>query len=71
MLTGENFAPRLAWANSVTKTDFDKKLKSLNKKTNSNKTKHLIDENEFIKKHLIQSIFGVKVILKMMVLKNI
>ena len=71
MLTAENFAARLAWANSVAKTDFDKKLKSLSKKVNSNKTKYLIDENESIKKHLNQSIFGVKVLLKMMILKNI
>ena len=47
--TKENFAARLAQANLVTKTDFDAKLTSLNKKTNSNKRKHLLIENEFIK----------------------
>ena len=31
--------------NIVTKTDFDAKLKSLNKKLNPNKTKHLLIEN--------------------------
>ena len=31
-LTAENFAARLAQANLVTKTDFDNKLSSLNKK---------------------------------------
>ena len=31
-LTAENFAARLAQANIVTKTDFDNKLSSLNKK---------------------------------------
>ena len=79
-LTAENFAPRLAEANLTTisdianfvnKTDFDEKLNNLNKKVTSNKTKHLPVKNEFKKnyKHLIQSIFVVKVILKMMVLK--
>ena len=46
-LTAENFADRLAQANLVTKTDFDDKLKNLNKKTNSSKTKHVLFENEF------------------------
>ena len=46
-LTAENFAARLAQVNLVTKTDFDDKLINLNKKTNSNKTKHLIVENKF------------------------
>ena len=45
-LTAENFAARLAQANSVTKTDFDNKLSNLNKKINSNKTKHFLVENE-------------------------
>ena len=34
-LTAENFAARLKQANLITKTDFDDKLKSLNKKINS------------------------------------
>ena len=45
-LTVENFAARLAQANLVTKTDFDDKLKNLNKKINTNKTKHVLAENE-------------------------
>ena len=45
-LTGENVAARLTQENLVTKTDFAAKLKSLNKKINSNKTKHLLAENE-------------------------
>ena len=48
-LTTENFAARLAQANLVTKTDFDTKLTSLNKKINSNKTKHLTVKNELKK----------------------
>ena len=54
--TGENFAARLAEANLATKsdisnvvnkTDFDDKLKNSNKNVTSNKTKHLLVENEF------------------------
>ena len=41
-LTAENFAARLAQANLITKTNFNAKLSSLNKKITSNKTKHLI-----------------------------
>ena len=57
-LTAENFAARLAQANVATKsdivnfvdkTDFDDKLKNLNKKVASNKTKHLLVENELKK----------------------
>ena len=40
------FTARLAQADLVTKTDFDTKLKSLNRKINSNKTKHLLVENK-------------------------
>ena len=39
--TAEIFATRLAVANLITKTDFDSKPISLNKKINSNKTKHV------------------------------
>ena len=46
-LTEKFFAARLAQINLVTKTDFDNKLINLSKKINSNKTKHLIVENEF------------------------
>ena len=43
------FNARLAQANLITKTDFDAKLPSLNRKITSNKTKHLLVENEFKK----------------------
>ena len=45
-LSVENFGARLAQANVTTKTDFDVTLSSLNRKITSNKTKHLIVENE-------------------------
>ena len=54
-LTAENFAARLAQenltnkngiANFVKKTDFDNKLRNLNKKITSNKTKYALFENE-------------------------
>ena len=54
-LTSENFSARLAEANlarkndivnSVKKADFDDKLKDLNKKGTSNKTKHVLAEND-------------------------
>ena len=48
-LTAENFAARLAQANLITKTDFNVKLSSLNEKITSNKTKHLLVENELKK----------------------
>ena len=45
-ITAEHFAARLAQANLVTKINFDNELIKLNKKTNSNKTKHVLVENE-------------------------
>ena len=54
-LTSENFSARLAPANLASKndipnfvkmTDFDDKLKNLNKNVTSNKTKHVLVENE-------------------------
>ena len=54
-LEAENFATRLAQANLVTKADFDTKIKCLNRKINSNKTKHVLAENELkIFKHLFK-----------------
>ena len=47
--TAEDFAARSAQATLVTKTDFDTKLIILNKKNYSNKTKHLLAENELKK----------------------
>ena len=43
------FNPRLAQANLITKTDFDTKISSLGRKITSNKTKHLLVENELKK----------------------
>ena len=48
-LTAKKFATRLKQANLVTKTDFDNKLTSLNRKIVSNKTKNLLTENELKK----------------------
>ena len=45
-LAADVFNARLAQASLVTKTDFDAKLSSLNEKTISNKTKHVLVENE-------------------------
>ena len=41
----------------MTKTDFDDKLKSLNQKINSNKTKHLFVEDELKKLQTLDSIY--------------
>ena len=56
-LAVENFATRLAQANLVTKANFDGKLKNLTKNINSNKTKHLIVENDFKKLETFDSIY--------------
>ena len=40
------FTARLSQADLVTKTDFDTKLQSLNKRITSSKTNHLLVENE-------------------------
>ena len=56
-LTAENFAARLAQANLITKTDFDAKLSSLNRKITSNKTKHLLVENQLKKLETFDSIY--------------
>ena len=42
----ENVASRLAQAKLAKKKDIDDKLKNLNKKVTSNKTKHVFVENE-------------------------
>ena len=41
----------------ITKTDFDDKLRSLNQKINSNKTKHLLVEKELKKAQTLDSIY--------------
>ena len=48
-LAARVFTVRLVQANLVAKTDFDDKLRCLNEKTNSKKTKHLLTENELKK----------------------
>ena len=48
-LAASVFNARLAQANLITKTDFDAKLSSLNRKVTSNKSKHLLVENELKK----------------------
>ena len=45
-LAASVFYARLAQANLITKTDFEAKLSSLNRKITSNKTKHILVENE-------------------------
>ena len=55
--TAEVFVARLAQANLITKTDFYNKLISLNKKINSNKTKHGLANNEFKKLQTFDSIY--------------
>ena len=48
-LTAEVFTASLKQANLMTKTDFNTRLISLNKKINSNKRKHVLLENKFKK----------------------
>ena len=48
-LAADVFNARLAQANLITKTGFDAKLLSLNRKITQNKTKHLLVENELNK----------------------
>ena len=48
-MTASSFNAGLAQENSITKTDFDAKLSSLNRKFTVNKKKHLLVENELKK----------------------
>ena len=48
---------RLAQADLVTKTDFNNKLSSLNRKIISNKTKNLVTENELKKLKTFDSVY--------------
>ena len=48
-LAADVFNARLAQASLITKADFDAKLSSLNRKITSNKSKHLLVENELKK----------------------
>ena len=45
-LAANVFNARLAQANLITKTDFDAKLPSLNRKITANKTKHFLNDND-------------------------
>ena len=45
-LAADVFNARITQANLITKTDFDAKLSSLNRKIAKNKTDHLIVKNE-------------------------
>ena len=56
-LAASVFNARLAQANLVSKTDFDAKLSSLNRKITSNKTKHLLVENELKRLKIFDSIY--------------
>ena len=49
LIAANIFNARLAQANLITKTDFDAKLSSLNRKITANKSKHLLVENELKK----------------------
>ena len=46
-----NWATKDYIADFVRDRDFDNKLKNLNKNVTSNKSQHILDENEFIKLH--------------------
>ena len=59
-LTAENFCcniitSKIDIANLVRKSDFNDKIKNLNKKISSNKTKHMFVENEFKKLQIFDS----------------
>ena len=56
-LTVDVFNARLAQANLMTKTDFNARLSSLNRKITSNKSKHLLVENELRKLKTFDSSF--------------
>ena len=71
-LDADVFNVRIAEEKLITKTDFDAKLSSLNKKNTSNKTKHLLFENELNElKTFDSSYLSVKVVLMKMVHKII
>ena len=72
MTIAEVFDAWLAWANLVTKTDFDTELKSLNQKlTQIKQNIYLLKMNWKSYKHFIQFIVEAKLILKKMVDKII
>ena len=66
------FNARLAQKNLISKTDFDAKLSSLNRKVTVNKAKHLLVENELKKLKTFDSSYSLaKVILNEMMHKII
>ena len=72
ILAADVFNARLAPVNLITKTDFDVKRSSLNRKVTTNKSKHLLVENELKKLKIFDSsYFMAKVVLKKMVHKII
>ena len=71
-LAADVFNARLAEKNLITKTNFGAKLSNLNKNITSDKTKHLLIENEFKKLiSLVQFVSEEKVILEKMAHKII
>ena len=54
-LAADVFNARLAQANLITKTEFDSKLSSLNRKITKNKTDHLLVQNELNKLNTFDS----------------
>ena len=54
-LTADVFNARLAQAKLITKPEFDSKLSNFNRKITSNKTKHLLVENELNKLKIFDS----------------
>ena len=59
-LAADVFHARLAQAKLITKTQFDSKLSSLNRKITSNKTKHLLVENELNQLKTFHSIYFIE-----------
>ena len=70
-LAADVFNGRLAQANLITKTNFDAKLLSLNRKITENKTENLLVKNQLKLKTFDSSYFISRVILKKMVHKII
>ena len=57
LLAARVFNATLAQANLITKTVFDTRLQSLNKRITSNKTKHLLTENELKKLEKFDTVY--------------
>ena len=62
----ENLASKNDIANFIKKTEFDVKVKDLNIKSTSNKTKRVLVENEFKKLQTSEVFLSVKVTSKVM-----